>query len=151
MPNVYKEDVALLFISQIRKKIGIRFGDTEKIAGGKAPPHWASLILKVTRAGVLKDADKKVGAKARIEVIKNQIAEPFKKTEVEIAYGEGVNKEASLIELALDRGIIKKSGAWFSMNGEKIGQGKKGVVSLLKKEPDLYEKIYSQIKEDEKW
>ena len=162
MPKVSSEDVLLLFISQIRKKIGVVFGDDEEIAGGNAPRFYASSIVKVTRIGSVKEKknfktkeeEKRadiVASKIKVQVIKNQVAPPFRKAFCEIRYGEGIDKEASLADLALQDGIFKKSGAWYLYKDKSIGQGVAGVSEYLKKHPKFKEKILRRIRKRRKW
>lgn len=133
-----KEDVALVFISQYRKKIGgMTFGDGNDIAGGNAPRYYASVIMQVTKIGTTKEDDEKVSNKTRIECVKNQVAPPFRKGEFEIRYGIGIDRIASLLDAALDRGVIVQKGAWFSHDGDRIGQGRANVLEFLREHEDV--------------
>jgi recombination protein RecA len=133
-----KEDVALVFISQYRKKIGgMTFGDGNDIAGGNAPRYYASVIAQITKIGTTKEDDEKVSNKTRIECVKNQVAPPFRKGEFEIRYGIGIDRTASLLDAALDHGIVQKSGAWFSFDGERVGQGRANVLEFLNEHDDV--------------
>ena len=133
-----KEDVALVFISQYRKKIGgMTFGDGNDIAGGNAPRYYASVISQITRIGTTKEDDIKTSNKTRIECVKNQVAPPFRRGEFEIRYGIGIDRTASLLDAALEHGVIDKSGAWMSFDGERIGQGRANVLEFLNEHEDI--------------
>ncbi len=156
IPKAAKEDVCLLFISQIREKIGITFGDKDEVSGGNAPKFYASLIVKIKKIKTLtKAADnekekQKIGSRVKIEIVKNQIAPPFRKTICDIEYGKGIDKEASLLDLAESLGIVEKSGVWFSYKGEKLGQGKKAAAAL-RKDPEIYDEILGEVRDEKKW
>jgi len=147
MPQVHKEDVALLFISQIRQKFNVMFGNADEVAGGNAPKHWASLILKVTRLGANKEGDEKVSNKIRVECVKNQIAPPFKKAECDIVYGHGIDKESSLIWLAEKNGVIKRSGSTYTYADLKIAIGIKALAKKLKEDRKLFSMIKHDVRE----
>lgn len=141
IPKVSREDVALLFLGQKRSKIGVMFGDDFNLIGGNAPPHYASLIMRITRIGSEKKDNHLVASKVKIECIKNQISPPFKKTECLIEFGKGVNKEHSLLWHAESLGVVKKNGSWYTFKGKNIGQGLSKTVSLMREDRVLYKKI----------
>jgi recombination protein RecA len=144
IPKVYKEDVALIFISQVRKKIGVLFGNDEEIAGGKAPKFYSSLIVHFKRIGSLKKGSDIVGNRVIALVQKNQIAPPFKKAEFSIKFGEGIDYERSVIDFALAKQVIDKSGSWLSFESERLGLGVEASTKLLRDNPDLLKKILKE-------
>jgi len=141
IPIVSKENVALVFISQIRQKIGVVFGNDEKTAGGNAPRFYASLMIDIRRIGSVKEGDDIAGSRCKAKMTKNQIAAPFKTAEFEIHYGRGIDAELALIELAVERGIVEKAGAWYSFDGERIGQGKAKAADFLREHPKTFARI----------
>jgi len=151
IPDVSKEDVALLFISQIRKKIGVMFGSDEEICGGWAPKVYASLIMGITKLSATKEDGEKVSNRIRVECFKNQIAPPFKKAECEIVYGKGIDKERSLLWIAEQKGIVKRKGAWYNYGKHRLGQGVAAAANNLKKHPGVYERLLNDLKELYKW
>lgn len=162
IPQVSQSDVCLLFISQIRKKIGIMFGDDEEIAGGNAPKFYASSIVKVTRIGSVKETknfkskeEKKnadiVASKIKVQVVKNQVAPPFRKAFCEIRYGEGIDRELSLVDLAMQDGIFEKTGNSYSCRGKVIGQGITQAANFLKEHPKFKEKVLCKARKGRKW
>jgi len=155
IPKVSREDVCLLWVSQVRKKIGVMFGDGETTSGGSAPRFYASVIMKVTRIGSVQgkgaEKDEKVANKIKVDVVKNQIAPPFKKVICEIKYGKGFEKEKSLLDLAVKAGVIEKSGNTFSYNGEKIGGSRDKAAAFLEKHLKTYGKILKKVRKIGKW
>jgi len=147
----HKEDVALLFVSQVRKKIGVLFGNDEEIAGGNAPRFYASLIMYVKRVGTEKDDGVKSGSVLEVECRKNQIAPPFKKAKMVIKYGRGIDYEQSLVLQAEKMGIVEKSGAWFSHDGERIGQGYLSAAKRLRKDTELRDRIVGEVRAGLGW
>lgn len=129
--NLNKSDCSIIFINQLREKVGVMFGNPETTTGGRALKFYSSIRLEVRRGDVIKDGDNIIGNEVKLKVVKNKVAPPFKSTVVEIRYGKGINKEAELLELAVKFEIIKKSGSWFEYNGEKIGQGKENAKKFL--------------------
>jgi len=146
IPQVHKEDIALLWISQIRKKMNIQYGDDNEIAGGNAARFYASLILDVKKVGMAKEGDEKVGSKVVVYCKKNQIAIPFKSGEIEISYGRGADRERSLLVLAEQLKIVKTSGSWVNFGDERVGQGMLNASEALRKDPDMAERIREAIK-----
>jgi recombination protein RecA len=148
IPNVSKEDVALVFISQERSKIGVQYGDSSSTAGGKAPPFYASLIIKVAPVGSEKSGDSKIANKVRIECVKNQIAPPFKKADCVVVYGSGFDNERSILSCGFDRGIVTRKGAFYKFDGNTIGQGASAAADELRSNSDLKKKILSELKKE---
>ena len=136
-----------IFINQLREKIGVFFGSPETTTGGKALKFYASIRLDVRRIETLKDGQDAVGNRTRVKVVKNKMAPPFKQAEFDILYGGGISREGSLIDLGVDQGIIKKSGAWYTYDGDQLGQGKENARVFLRDNPDLANEIEKRIKE----
>jgi recombination protein RecA len=136
-----------IFINQLREKIGVMFGSPETTTGGKALKFYASVRLDVRRIETLKGGTEAVGNRTRVKVVKNKVAPPFKQAEFDILYGEGISREGSLIDLGVDCGIVKKSGAWYTYESDQLGQGKENSRTFLKDNPDLANDIEKRIKE----
>ena len=136
-----------IFINQLREKIGVMFGSPETTTGGKALKFYASVRLDVRRIETLKGGTEAVGNRTRVKVVKNKMAPPFKQAEFDILYGEGISREGSLIDLGVDAGIVKKSGAWYTYEGDQLGQGKENSRAFLRDNPDLANEIEKRIKE----
>mgnify|MGYP002579387902 FL=1 len=145
--TINKTNTIVIFINQLREKVGIMFGNPETTTGGRALKYYASVRLEVRRAEQIKQGDSVVGNKTVIKVVKNKVAPPFKTANVDIMYGEGVSKEGELVDLATEAAIIEKSGAWYSYNGEKIGQGKENVKALFKQNIVLRDEIETKVRE----
>ena len=145
---INKSNVCVIFINQLREKVGVMFGNPETTTGGKALKFYSSVRLDVRKADVIKDGNEIVGNRTRVKVVKNKLAPPFKTCEFDIIYGKGISREGCILDLALEYGIIQKSGSWFAYNGEKIGQGKENVKQYLADNPDIYEEIENQIKDE---
>src|SRR5205809_1369103 len=137
-----------IFINQLREKIGVFFGSPETTTGGKALKFYASLRLDIRRIGAIKDGDKVVGNRTRVKVVKNKCAPPFRESEFDIMYGEGISREGDLLDLAVNHNIVEKSGAWFSYKGERLGQGRDNVKNMLKENIDLLERIEADVKKE---
>lgn len=135
-----------IFINQLREKIGVFFGSPETTTGGKALKFYASVRLDIRRIGAIKDGEKVIGSRTRVKVVKNKCAPPFRETEFDIMYGEGISREGDLIDLATSNGVVEKSGAWFSYRGERLGQGRENVKNLLRENVDLRERIEHDVK-----
>lgn len=144
---VNKTKTCVVFINQLRQKIGVMFGNPETTAGGVALKFYSSVRLDVRKGEVIKDGDTPVGAKTKVKVVKNKVAPPFKVAEFDIIYGLGVSNESCVLEIATNLDIIQKSGAWFSYNGEKIGQGRENVKKYLQENPDVMEELKTKIYE----
>jgi recombination protein RecA len=136
----------VIFINQIRMKIGVMFGNPETTTGGNALKFYASVRLDIRRTGAIKKGDEVVGNETRVKVVKNKVAPPFRQAEFEILYGEGISREGELIELGVKHGFIDKAGAWYSYQGDRIGQGKENVRQFLKDNPDTAKAIDTQIR-----
>ena len=145
--SINKTNTIVIFINQLREKVGVMFGNPETTPGGKALKYYSSIRLDIRRGEQIKQGTDVVGNKTLVKVVKNKIAPPFKIANVEIMYGEGVSKEGELVDLAAEAGIIEKSGAWYSYKGEKIGQGKENVKSLLKDNKKLCQEIENKVRE----
>lgn len=144
---INKTNTICIFINQLREKVGVMFGNPETTPGGRALKFYSSIRLDVRRAEQIKQGTDVIGNKTVVKVVKNKVAPPFKTAEVDIMYGEGVSKEGEIVDIASNLGIIDKSGAWFSYNGEKIGQGKENVKLLLKENKALFDEINSKVRE----
>ena len=145
--TINKTNTIVIFINQLREKVGVMFGNPETTPGGRALKFYSTIRLDVRRAEQIKQGDSVVGNRTVIKVVKNKVAPPFKTANVDIMYGEGVSKEGELIDLASDISVIDKSGAWYSYNGEKIGQGKENVKQLLKENTKLRDEIDGKVRE----
>jgi recombination protein RecA len=136
-----------IFINQLREKIGVMFGSPETTTGGRALKFYASVRLDVRRIETLKDGTDAVGNRTRVKVVKNKVAPPFKQAEFDIVYGQGISREGSLIDVGVEQGLIKKSGAWYTYESDQLGQGKENVRAFLRDNPDLADEIEKKIKE----
>ncbi len=139
--NIKRSNTLVIFINQIRMKIGVMFGSPETTSGGNALKFYASVRLDIRRIGALKRGDEVVGNETRVKVVKNKVAPPFKKVEFDILYGEGISREGELIDLGVEHGFVDKSGAWYSYKGDRIGQGRDNVREFLKQNPDMVKEI----------
>lgn len=144
--NIKRTNTLVIFINQIRMKIGVMFGNPETTTGGNALKFYSSVRLDIRRTGAIKKADEVIGAETRVKIIKNKVAPPFKKAEFDILYGEGISLEGEMIDLGVDLKIVEKAGAWYSYNGEKIGQGKDNARQFLKDNPEIAKEIDSKIR-----
>ncbi len=143
---VNKSKTCVVFINQLREKVGVMFGSPEVTPGGKALKFYASIRIDVRKTDILKDADGAAGNRTRAKVVKNKLAPPFRQAEFDIMYGEGVSQEGCLIDLGVQYDIIKKSGAWFSYNGERVANGKEKMRQFLKDNPELSKEIETAIR-----
>ena len=143
--NVQKSDTLVIFINQIRHKIGVMFGSPETTAGGNALKFYSSVRMDIRRIGTVKDGDEAVGNETRVKVVKNKVSPPFKQAEFQIIYNKGINRLGELIDKGSDLDIIEKAGAWYSYNGEKIGQGKANSIEFLEQNPKLLKNIEKQV------
>ena len=144
--NIKRSNTMVIFINQLRMKIGVMFGNPETTTGGNALKFYASVRLDIRRIGAIKKGDEILGNETRVKVVKNKVAPPFKQTQFDILYGEGVSHEGELIDIGVKEEIIDKAGAWYSYNGERIGQGKDNVRNFLKENPDIADDIENQIR-----
>ena len=145
--TISKTMTSVVFINQIRMKIGVMFGNPETTTGGNALKFYSSVRLDIRRIGQIKDGQEVVGNRTRVRVVKNKMAPPFTDAEFDIMYGEGISKPGDLIDVGVEAGIIDKSGSWYSHAGERIGQGRENVKKFLKDNPDLYETMYLKARE----
>ena len=144
--NIKKTNTLVIFINQIRMKIGVMFGNPETTTGGNALKFYSSVRLDIRRIGAIKKGDEVVGAETRVKVVKNKVAPPFRQAEFDVMYGEGISLEGEIIEQGVKLKLIEKAGAWYSHNGEKIGQGKDNVREFLKQNPDICKALEDQIR-----
>ncbi|HVV97823.1 MAG TPA: recombinase RecA, partial [Rhodanobacteraceae bacterium] len=144
--NIKKSGTLVIFINQIRMKIGVMFGNPETTTGGNALKFYASVRLDIRRIGAVKRGEEVVGSETRVKVVKNKVAPPFRQAEFEILYGEGSSREGELIELGVNHNLVEKSGAWYSYNGERIGQGKDNTRLYLKEHPEIAAAIDAQLR-----
>ncbi len=145
--TVAKSQTCLIFINQIRMKIGVMFGNPETTTGGNALKFYASQRLDIRRIGAIKNGETVVGSRTKVKVVKNKVAPPFKEVEFDIMYGTGISREGDLVDLASEGGIIEKSGSWFSFKGERIGQGRENAKDYLKEHPEVMAEIERQVLE----
>ncbi len=145
--SISKSKCLVIFINQIRMKIGVMFGNPETTSGGNALKFYASVRLDIRRIGAIKDRDEVVGNQTRVKVVKNKVAPPFKQVEFDIMYGHGISKTGELVDLGVKAGIVEKSGAWFSYDGQRIGQGRENAKNFLAANPDIAAKIESQVRQ----
>ncbi|MEO8659426.1 MAG: recombinase RecA [Bryobacteraceae bacterium] len=141
---VARSNTLLIFINQIREKIGVVFGNPETTTGGRALKFYSSVRLEVRRAGTIKDGDKITGSRTKIKVVKNKVAAPFREVEIDLIHGEGISREGDLIDTGVTLGIVEKSGSWLSYGGERIGQGRENARTFLKEHPETCQKLERQ-------
>ena len=144
--SISKSNCMVVFINQIRMKIGVMFGSPETTTGGNALKFYASVRLDIRRIGAIKEREEVVGNQTRVKVVKNKVAPPFKQVEFDIMYGEGISKVGELVDLGVTAGIVEKSGSWYSYNGERIGQGRENAKTFLKQNPDVAQAIEQAIR-----
>jgi recombination protein RecA len=145
---VSKSKTTLVFINQLREKIGVMFGNPETTTGGRALKFYASVRIDIRRIASIKDGDLVVGGRTRVKVVKNKVAPPFREAEFDVMYGEGISREGDLLDLAVDKRIIEKSGAWFAFGGERLGQGRENVKQFLKENADLRRTIEERVRKE---
>merc|ERR1712137_1470367 len=145
--NLKRSNTMMIFINQIRMKIGVMFGNPETTTGGNALKFYSSVRLDIRRIGSVKEGDEVVGNETRVKVVKNKVAPPFKQAEFQIMYGAGISKEAELIDLGVKQKLVDKAGAWYSYNGDRIGQGKANSMQFLKNNPEVSNEIEAKLKE----
>ena len=146
--SISKTGCMVIFINQIRMKIGVMFGNPETTTGGNALKFYSSVRLDIRRIGAIKDRDEVVGNQTRVKVVKNKVAPPFRQVEFDIMYGEGISKVGELLDLGVTGGIVEKSGSWFSYNGERVGQGRENAKTFLRDNPDIATAIEAAIREN---
>ena len=145
--NIKKTNTMVIFINQIRMKIGVMFGNPETTTGGNALKFYASVRLDIRRTGSIKKAEEVIGSETKVKVVKNKVAPPFKTAEFDILYGEGISREGEIIDMGVNAKILEKSGSWYAYNGEKIGQGKDNAREFLRENPDLAVEIENKVRE----
>ena len=143
---VARSNTCLIFINQIREKIGVMFGSPETTSGGRALKFYSSVRLDIRRTSSIKDGDSVVGNRTRVKVVKNKVAPPFKESEFDIMYGEGISREGDLLDLAVENKIVEKSGAWFSFKGERLGQGRENAKTLIKSDRELAARVEGDVR-----
>ncbi len=143
---VSKSNTCLIFINQIREKIGVMFGNPETTTGGRALKFYSSIRLDIRRIAAIKDGDTVVGNRTRIKVVKNKVAAPFREAEFDIVYGEGISREGDLIDLGVAQNLVEKSGSWYSFRGDRIGQGRENAKQFLKANPDVRDRIDTELR-----
>jgi recombination protein RecA len=146
--SINRSNTMVIFINQIRMKIGVMYGSPETTTGGNALKFYASVRLDIRRIGAIKDRDEVVGNQTRVKVVKNKLAPPFKQVEFDIMYGEGVSKTGELIDLGVKAGVVEKSGAWFSYDSQRIGQGRENAKQFLKDNPDMANRIEAAVRQN---
>ncbi len=144
--TIHKSRTAMIFINQIREKIGVMFGNPETTTGGRALKFYSSLRLDIRKVGNIKDTDSITGVRARVKVVKNKVAPPFRDAEFDIMFNKGISYTGTLLDLAVESGIVEKSGAWFSYGSERLGQGRENAKSFIDGNPDVFEKIDTEVK-----
>jgi recombination protein RecA len=143
---VAKSKTCLIFINQLREKIGVMFGNPETTTGGRALKFYASIRLDIRRIASLKEGDVVIGSRAKVKVVKNKVAPPFREAEFDILYGEGISKEGDLIDLGVEQKVIEKSGTWYAMDGERLGQGRENARKFLKDHPEIRTEVDTRIR-----
>ena len=145
---VSKSKTTLIFINQLREKIGVMFGNPETTTGGRALKFYASVRIDIRRIASIKDGDQVVGGRTRVKVVKNKVAPPFREAEFDIMYGEGISREGDLLDLAVEKRIVEKSGAWFAYSGDRLGQGRENAKQFLKENPEIRQTIEDRVRRD---
>jgi recombination protein RecA len=145
---VSKSKTTLIFINQLREKIGVMFGNPETTTGGRALKFYASVRIDIRRIASIKDGDQVIGGRTRVKVVKNKVAPPFREAEFDIMYGEGISQEGDLLDLAVEKRIIEKSGAWFAYGGERLGQGRENAKQFLKEHPDVRQAVEDRLRRE---
>src|ERR687890_845450 len=145
---VSKSKTCLIFINQLREKIGVMFGNPETTTGGRALKFYASVRVDIRRIGAIKDGDVVVGGRTRVKIVKNKVAPPFREAEFDVMYGEGISREGDLLDQAVEKKIVEKSGTWFSYNGERLGQGRENVKAFLKENPSIRQAIEDRVRRE---
>jgi recombination protein RecA len=143
---VSKSKTCLIFINQLREKIGVMFGNPETTTGGRALKFYASVRIDIRRIGAIKDGESVVGGRTRVKVVKNKVAPPFREAEFDVMYGEGISREGDLLDLAVERKIVEKSGTWFAFSGDRLGQGRENVKQFLRDNPVIFKTIEDRVR-----
>jgi recombination protein RecA len=145
---VSKSKTCLIFINQLREKIGVMFGNPETTTGGRALKFYSSVRIDIRRIATIKDGDAVVGGRTRVKVVKNKLAPPFREAEFDVMYGEGISRTGDLLDLAVDKRIVEKSGAWFAYSGERLGQGRENVKGFLRDNPEIFKAIEERVRRE---
>ena len=145
---VSKSKTTLIFINQLREKIGVMFGNPETTTGGRALKFYASVRIDIRRIASIKDGDQVIGGRTRVKVVKNKVAPPFREAEFDIMYGEGISREGDLLDLAVEKRIVEKSGAWFAFGGERLGQGRENAKQFLKENPSVRQAVEDRVRKE---
>src|SRR4249919_3447072 len=145
---VSKSNTTLIFINQLREKIGVMFGNPETTTGGRALKFYASVRIDIRRIASIKDGDQVIGGRTRVKVVKNKVAPPFREAEFDVMYGEGISREGDLLDLAVEKRIVEKSGAWFAYSGERLGQGRENAKQFLKENADVRRAIEDRVRKE---
>jgi recombination protein RecA len=145
---VSKSKTTLIFINQLREKIGVMFGNPETTTGGRALKFYASVRIDIRRIASIKDGDQVIGGRTRVKVVKNKVAPPFREAEFDVMYGEGISREGDLLDLAVEKRIVEKSGAWFAFSGERLGQGRENAKQFLKENPSVRQTIEDRVRKE---
>ncbi len=145
---VSKSRTCLIFVNQLREKIGVMFGNPETTTGGRALKFYATVRVDIRRIASIKDGDQVIGGRTRVKVVKNKVAPPFREAEFDLLYGEGISKEGDLLDLAVERKIVEKSGTWFAYGGERLGQGRENAKQFLRENPDVARAIEERVRKD---
>jgi recombination protein RecA len=147
-PTIARTKTCMIFINQLRQKIGVMFGNPETTTGGRALKFYASVRMDIRRIASIKDGDRVIGGRTRVKVVKNKVAPPFREAEFDVMYGEGISKEGDLLDLAVDRKIVDKSGTWFAFSGERLGQGRENVKQFMKENPAITKAIEDKVRRE---
>jgi recombination protein RecA len=145
---VSKSRTCLIFINQLREKIGVMFGNPETTTGGRALKFYASVRVDIRRIGAIKDGDQVVGGRTRVKIVKNKVAPPFREAEFDVMYGEGISREGDLLDLGVERKIVEKSGTWFSYSGERLGQGRENAKQFLRENPAVFKTLDERLRKE---
>ncbi|MFR8085373.1 MAG: DNA recombination/repair protein RecA, partial [Faecalimonas sp.] len=145
-PVISKSNCVVIFINQLREKVGVMFGNPETTTGGRALKFYASIRMDVRRIETLKQSGEMIGNRTRVKIVKNKIAPPFKEAEFDIMFGKGISKEGDILDLAVNLGLVSKSGSWFAYNGDKIGQGRENAKKYLTENPAIMEELDAKIR-----
>jgi recombination protein RecA len=145
---VSKSNTTLIFINQLREKIGVMFGNPETTTGGRALKFYASVRIDIRRIASIKDGDQVIGGRTRVKIVKNKVAAPFREAEFDVMYGEGISREGDLLDLAVEKRIVEKSGAWFAFGGERLGQGRENAKQFLKENPEVRKTVEDRVRKE---
>ena len=145
---VSKSKTCLIFINQLREKIGVMFGNPETTTGGRALKFYASVRVDIRRIASIKDGDTVIGGRTRVKIVKNKLAPPFREAEFDVMYGEGISREGDLLDLAVEHKVVEKSGAWFAYSGERLGQGRENAKAFLRDNPDVLRTIEDRVRKE---